>query len=153
MQKRLCKKCKKPKPLSAFYFTTVNGKRYPRSRCKKCLNTDSLAAFKNHPEYQQRIKFNRQCKRASIPFDYYRAQQLGWSLEKALAVYKEQNGCCAICEKPPGRNKLALDHNHKTGAPRQFLCTACNTALAIIEDATKVSKLRAYLERHEIKIN
>lgn len=148
-QEKLCKKCERLKPLTEFYMTTANGKPYPRSQCKPCLNAISLAAFKKHPEYQQRIKSNRKKKRASIPFDYYRAQQLGWPLEKALDVYNSQNGRCAICSKPPGKNKLSLDHNHKTGAPRQFLCAPCNTGIGVIENTDKLRLFYAYLERHE----
>ena len=145
-----CKKCRKAKPLSEFYMTTSNGKQYPRSRCKPCLNTWSLAAFKRHPEYQQRIAVNRKKKRASIPFDYYRAQVLGWSLEKAWSVYNAQDGRCAICGRPPGKNRLSLDHNHKTGVPRQFLCAPCNAAVAVVESASRLEELKAYLEKHEL---
>lgn len=148
-RKKLCKSCQKLKPLSAFYMTRSGGKVYARSQCKKCHNASSLAAFKKHPEYQQRIQANRRIKRAAIPFDYYRAQLLGWSLEKALSVYKQQKGRCAICKKKPKRNRLALDHNHETGIPRAFLCGHCNGDLAAVESPARLRQLLSYLEQHE----
>lgn len=55
---------------------------------------------------------------------------LDW-YEERLA---EQEGVCAICFKPcaTGR-RLAVDHDHKTSAPRGLLCKYCNTAYALVD--------------------
>jgi hypothetical protein len=39
-----------------------------------------------------------------------------------------QNACCAICKSPESRfkNRLAVDHNHKSGKVRGLLCYRCN---------------------------
>src|SRR5438552_1390720 len=43
---------------------------------------------------------------------------------------KEQGGGCAICSRPPKRNKrLCVDHNHRTGLVRGLLCSVCNGRL------------------------
>lgn len=39
-----------------------------------------------------------------------------------------QNACCAICSRSESefKNRLAVDHNHKTGRVRGLLCFQCN---------------------------
>lgn len=49
--------------------------------------------------------------------------------EKAREVLSvKQNGKCAICGKDEKefKNRLAVDHNHKTGLVRGLLCYRCN---------------------------
>jgi len=52
------------------------------------------------------------------------------------ALFKEQQGCCAICEAPQtGLNKnLAVDHCHSTMVIRGLLCDNCNRALGQFKD-------------------
>ena len=38
---------------------------------------------------------------------------------------------CAICNR---KTKLLLDHCHKSGVFRGFLCTPCNTGIALLGD-------------------
>jgi hypothetical protein len=45
-----------------------------------------------------------------------------------------QQGVCALCYRPPGKTRLAVDHNHKTGLVRGLLCWTCNTALGKFRD-------------------
>ena len=42
----------------------------------------------------------------------------------ALLAY--QGGVCAVCDKPPGKTRLNVDHDHKTGLVRGLLCWQCN---------------------------
>ena len=45
-----------------------------------------------------------------------------------------QGGVCAICKRPsPNGRRLAVDHNHNTGANRGLLCGACNMAIGLLE--------------------
>lgn len=37
-----------------------------------------------------------------------------------------QGGKCAICRTKPKKKRLAIDHDHKTGANRGLLCGRCN---------------------------
>ena len=60
--------------------------------------------------------------------------------EEYDAVLKYQEGVCAICESPPGKTRLAVDHDHKTGLVRGLVCWQCNSALAKLKD----SPARAY---------
>lgn len=146
----VCKKCGKEKPASAFYATTYRGKRYPRQFCKKCYIGETRALLENHPEWVDKIRTRRKIKRAALPFRMETARDLGLSLEAALNLYADQDGRCAICGVPPQKGRrLALDHNHETGRPRQFLCCSCNADLSVIENKPRFEKLKAYLVRHE----
>ncbi len=45
-----------------------------------------------------------------------------------------QEGCCAICRRPPKRVPLGVDHCHRTGLIRGLTCLRCNRALALLGD-------------------
>lgn len=42
------------------------------------------------------------------------------------ALLKRQGGKCAICRARPKSKRLAVDHDHKSGAVRGLLCSRCN---------------------------
>lgn len=42
------------------------------------------------------------------------------------ALLRLQGGRCAICRAKPKSKRLAVDHDHKTGAVRGLLCSRCN---------------------------
>lgn len=50
-------------------------------------------------------------------------------------MFKKQNECCAVCGKSQlsFKNKLAVDHDHKTGKVRGLLCRRCNLGISYIE--------------------
>jgi hypothetical protein len=67
----------------------------------------------------------------------------------------EQNGVCAICEKPESKTSngtlrtLSVDHDHKTGTIRGLLCANCNLALGYACDNPEILiKAIAYLRKH-----
>lgn len=45
-----------------------------------------------------------------------------------------QRGACYICERPPGKTRLAVDHDHTSGLIRGLLCWRCNAAIAKLSD-------------------
>ena len=58
----------------------------------------------------------------------------------------EQLGTCAICHEGPGVRRLAVDHDHVTGAVRGLLCCKCNTALGHLrEDPHLFDMAKLYL--------
>lgn len=57
----------------------------------------------------------------------------GITLEEYEIVFRRQNGVCAFCGRRPSRNRLAVDHDHRTGRFRGLLCTPCNRALGNLE--------------------
>lgn len=90
---------------------------------------------KAHPE---KIKHWRKLRRAKGSHEYRRK-------------FEEQNGLCAICNKPEpikGR-RLADDHDHETGKRRGLLCSLCNCGIGLLQDdPSLLLKAVAYLNLH-----
>lgn len=83
-------------------------------------------------------------------------QTYGISLEKYQEMLREQNGVCAICERPEKaiwrgmKTSLAVDHNHATGECRGLLCQKCNRALGLLEENRhSVERLLAYIAKYK----
>lgn len=82
---------------------------------------------------------------------YLRRQRtFGWdpmfSIVDRDAMAEVQGGLCAICHEPPLNRRLAVDHDHETGAVRGLLCTACNTTLGRFnDDPNRFEAAAAYL--------
>lgn len=57
-----------------------------------------------------------------------------------------QGGTCAICGKARGiRRRLAVDHDHKTGAVRGLLCDPCNRVVIGRYDTAALTRAITYL--------
>lgn len=61
--------------------------------------------------------------------DYNLKRMYGIDKQEYNRLLKAQGGVCAICQKPPAKRKLAVDHSHSTSEVRGLLCHICNTAL------------------------
>jgi len=57
------------------------------------------------------------------------AKTYGLSAEQYDALLARQGGRCAICRARPKSKRLAVDHDHSTGAVRGLLCSRCNHEL------------------------
>lgn len=74
----------------------------------------------------------------------------GLSGDELLALAAAQEYRCAICGRTPKPNarRLAIDHDHETGAVRGLLCYRCNTALGLLGDnVATVTAAADYLRR------
>ncbi len=60
----------------------------------------------------------------------------GLPLEKYEEILAQQNSICAICKVKllSSGSGTHLDHSHKTGKLRAFLCTNCNRGLGHFQD-------------------
>jgi len=73
----------------------------------------------------------------------------GLTGHELLHLARDQEYRCAICrdEPEPGR-RLAVDHDHETGAVRGLLCRRCNMALGSFRDDPHLLLAAAdYLQR------
>jgi len=79
----------------------------------------------------------------------YTKSRFGISLEQREEMLKEQSYKCKICaiELPSEGFLTHLDHSHKTGKIRAFLCTNCNRGLGHFKDSSFLLRTAAqYLE-------
>ena len=68
------------------------------------------------------------------------------SLEEAKEL-RSGNKKCEICER---KQKLEVDHNHKTGKVRGVLCSRCNGALGqFLDNIEMLKRAIMYLERKD----
>lgn len=85
-------------------------------------------------------------------------QRYGITVEEYEALNKAQGGVCAVCKKPPQRprgrrnrhlppKRLAVDHDHRTGAVRGLCCSFCNHRLLGVTDDPVILRAAAdYLD-------
>jgi hypothetical protein len=90
---------------------------------------------------------------AKIQRKSYLKRAYNVTLEEYEQKLKEQNNCCAICNRHQSKfkRKLAIDHDHKTGKIRDLLCAGCNVDVSVVEDRLEV--LLKYLKKHKEKLN
>jgi hypothetical protein len=81
----------------------------------------------------------------------------GCETQQYQALLDEQKGCCAICGASEGHLschgascRLAIDHDHETGAIRGLLCNNCNRGLGRFKDSiTLLEAAIRYLKREQ----
>lgn len=116
--------------------------RYTANRnCVECTNNGARKWQKDNPDKLKEVWRKQNLRKK---FDL--------TLEQYEAMLAQQNGGCAICGKPPGARRLAVDHDHKTGAVRALLCSNCNHVLGNgQDDPDLLRKAAEYLEFHSLR--
>ena len=119
---KTCASCKIDKPLEDFArdSSKASGR---RGQCKPC--------------WAATIKARRDSDRGAQA-GYQRAYMLkaryGITVEEYERLLEQQGFSCAMCsERCATGKRLAVDHDHTTGAVRGLLCHACNRALGAYE--------------------
>ena len=134
---KTCSTCKSDLPATDFYkqAETKDGLSY---RCKKCVR-----AYK--------AKLDGDTGYATM---YARAYVLAkkhpeLSRDQVVKFYQDHfTGKCDICTKGITGKDMHLDHDHKTGVLRGWLCMHCNTGLGKFQDNPDLlRKALSYLER------
>lgn len=66
-------------------------------------------------------------------------------------ISRPEPACCEACRIPfSGYHGSCVDHDHKTGVFRGWLCNDCNLALGYLKDSKeRIIQLRQYLEMVE----
>lgn len=81
-------------------------------------------------------------------------RNFGLTHEQYDEMLAAQGGVCAICERPPGEKRFAIDHDHSCCSGRKtcgkcirgLLCQRCNHALGLLgDDPDTLAKARAYV--------
>lgn len=78
----------------------------------------------------------------------WRWKALGFTLEDYGRLFRAQGGVCAInaCGGKPGKRRLHVDHDHKTGRVRGLLCHRHNRLLDARMRADELRAMADYLE-------
>ena len=92
-----------------------------------------------HCEQQRRWRAENRVRAREIGRKHRLKKKFGLSLEDYEAMGGAQRGRCSICCEPPRvGQRLAIDHDHATGARRGLLCRQCNTMLGKARDSVAV---------------
>ena len=79
-------------------------------------------------------------------------EKYGMTIDDYNKILESQGGKCAICGKPNsginGRDRLFVDHDHKTGMVRGLLCSNCNHGLGNFHD--NISFLESAIDYLEV---
>lgn len=143
--KKRCHKCKRVKTTDKFYKNRAN-KSGLTTCCAECGKSASRKWHKKNPE-----KARENCRRwhRDNPdrVRFHRLKAAGLTPEQYAHELKKANGRCSICNR---RSKsLVMDHDHRTGKFRSFLCLCCNTGLGKFGDSVRtLLKAAAYLAKH-----
>ena len=143
---KFCPMCKETKNLSSFYTSGLSNRGYA-SHCIICANQIGKNRHKLLPEEKKDYyKRNKRTTRNAIL-----KREFGITIEDYEALFKSQNGLCAICGELETRKALAVDHNHKTKIIRGLLCGRCNPAVGYLKDDPNLArKLAEYLEKTDV---
>lgn len=67
------------------------------------------------------------------------------------AQFEIQDGRCAVCGR---KERLIIDHDHKSGHMRGLLCYKHNTAIGLLEeDLQLLENIKNYLTKHNETLN
>lgn len=129
---KYCCICKNTKLLTKFHKSKRSSDGL-KAQCKDCRNLYSRNFTKENPHL---------IKQRELKIDF------NITLNQYNQMLKDQNECCALCNRHQSNFKrsLAVDHCHKTGRIRGLLCIACNTALGRFkDDIDLVNRIIKYL--------
>jgi hypothetical protein len=118
----------KADPAAYAALREYNRKRY---HARVATTEGRTKARENRRRYRRkhREKENLARRRAKL------ARNFGLTEAEYTAQLTSQGGMCAICGRRCKR-KLAVDHDHVTGAVRGLLCMHCNLGMGHFRDST-----------------
>lgn len=135
---KLCNICKNKKSFSEFSKSNApRGDGYQYT-CRECNTLEKRKWYEQNQNKNRNTKYQK---------------KFGISLNDALDILKKQKGLCGICKLPIEMGpKTHLDHNHKTGKIRGFLCQKCNHGLGLFQDSEDFLKSAVkYLKKYNLK--
>lgn len=115
---RKCKKCLRSKPLMDFHI----GSQW----CKPC-----------HHERSRQWGLKHKTRRKNFARNSHLKRKYGITIQDEQAILYVQRRRCAICGL---MKQLGLDHCHKTGKLRGYLCLKCNSGIGRFDDSISMLK-------------
>jgi len=146
----ICNRCKKEKPLEAFY--TAGKKRAHSYSCKECDRIRTKAYRQSERGKERREAFRqsergKECARRSSMSLATRASNarsrgaLDCTAELISDLLAYQNNRCAICKGPFSSSRngtFCIEHDHATNKTRGLVCFRCNTNIGYLEKSKYV---------------
>lgn len=135
---KICGTCKETKPVERF----AKKRGGLSSKCKDCHNAYQKEYWQKteaYDKHKERMRENKRANRAKVNSAKY-----GITEEEYLEGMKKPCDICSI------KTAAVVDHCHKTGAVRGFLCSGCNTGIGLLGDTLDRVKLAiVYLEKQQ----
>lgn len=135
------------------FDVTKIGDQYPKKVCNVChrlLDTEQFA--KNQNGKDNRTVRRPSCNDCRVDIDgvgLNSKEKAKWEARRPNLELFE----CPICKKitvPGLTSKIVLDHNHKDGSVRGWICDSCNTGIGRFkDDIDLLRRAIAYLEDQE----
>ena len=98
-----------------------------RSKNRLKVNAQALEHYHSDPVYRERAKLRR---------------RIGHGIPQPT---RPEPDLCECCAQKPDKRALCIDHDHKTGAFRGWLCYKCNTGIGLLGDTmTGIELARRY---------
>ena len=150
-----CSQCQKDKPWEEFDACPSRRPFGLTSMCKPC-NLKRKAKHQKIARQKQPVTYRDRDRRSNLH------KKFGITIEEYDEMVVKQGNTCAICLQPeryihPKTNepaRLAVDHDHHSGAVRGLLCSNCNRGLGLFnEDQDRLAAAIQYLLRHELPEN
>jgi hypothetical protein len=141
---KTCRTCVKVKNLSEYY-RNAKGVTGFRSDCKACLKDRRRAEY----------VAGSSSRSPDASYEQVLKRDYGITLADYNAMLRKQANRCAICcraetirlKRTGELRRLAVDHDHVTGAVRGLLCHRCNVLVWALEDNhTSLAAIGTYIE-------
>lgn len=134
------KGCKPTRYCSRRCVRIAHYERDPKKQNERCKNWRT-----SNPEKYRQSKRNWAAKNplhGKLQYQrkkrYFRNGQMRRKYGFTIEVYEQEcarrNNLCDICKRDPGKDQLKVDHCHRTGKVRGFLCKWCNVGLGSFRD-------------------
>lgn len=133
---RICAACRDIKKIDEFPGLVAKG-----SYCKAC----AMQRYGRASYVRKDGKL-----RSEAAHDYRLKSRYGISAVQYEEMLTRQGHGCAICgQRCRSGKRLAVDHNHVTGAVRELLCSNHNAGIEFFdEDLPLMAQAQVYLARH-----
>ena len=142
---QVCNKCNSDLPLEKFSKQASSKNGY-RKICKDCHNTYVREVWyvKNADKQKKAVREYKKRNPAKELARVYKATE-----EEIQALLDK--GECEICQS---KERLCIDHCHKSGMVRGILCHDCNVGIGFLKDDTaRLRKAIVYLAQGQVTSN
>ena len=120
------------------------------NKCKACTKLDTTQWQEKNLDQSRRIKREGMRRHAEASYNRRLERDYGITRAEYDGRLASQGGRCAICPRAPTeKQRLRVDHCHKTGKVRALLCMQCNSGLGLLGDSFDTLLTAAkYLQEH-----